>query len=393
MWKRALGGAVAVTVLLALPAPAVAAGNDLRNAELRAVLDKITAAGMPGTMAETRSGATTASAASGVADVDTGRKLGANFSHRVGSITKTFTATALLQLVGEGRVGLDKPVSTYLPQYETTGITVRMLLNHTSGISDFDHLIFQTPEDLPGNRYTNFTPDQLARMGLDAPRTSPPGGPHLYSNTNYLLAGLIIEKVTGRPAAWEVYRRIVLPLGIWRTYFAGPTTHIAGPHSKGYIPWENGELLDFSVYNMSWAWMLGDVVSTTHDLNVFFKALLTGRLLKPAQLAQMKTTVPWDPAYPQLGGYGLGLYSVALPCGMVWGHDGLVWGYSTVSLHSENAQTQLSFGQNMTNYADPTLPNPISEATGELIVGTLCPAPATAAKSAQPFTWQSPTHK
>lgn len=387
MWKRALGGLIAVSVLLAPSVPAIAAPSS----GLKSALDKITAAGMPGVLAETRADGRRESAASGVADVDTQRKMGSAFSHRVGSITKTFTATVILQLVGEGRIALDAPVSRYLPQYDTTGITVRMLLNHTSGISDYDHIIFATPDDILRHRTTTFTPDQLARFGLDAPRTSPPGGPHLYSNTNYVLAGLIIEKVTRRPAVLEMYRRIILPLGLWRTYFAAPSSHIAGPHAKAYIPWLDGKLMDFSVYNMSWGWMVGDVVSTSRDLNVFYRALLTGRLLSPALLAEMKTTVPWDPAYPEAGGYGLGLYSIASPCGMIWGHDGLVLGHSAISLHSESADRQITIGQNMTHYADPSLPDPIGEATGELLLTSLCPG--TALKSAAPFVWRSPVHK
>ncbi|WP_246002450.1 serine hydrolase domain-containing protein [Allorhizocola rhizosphaerae] len=378
----------AVTLVLFAPAtPAVAAGSG----ELQSGLDRITAAGMPGVMAETRVHGGRQSAASGVADVDSGRGMSPTFSHRAGSITKTFTATVILQLVGEGRIDLDAPVSRYLPQYDTAGITVRMLLNHTSGISDYDHLIFTVPDDLLRHRTTTFTADQLARIGLDAPRTSPPGGPHLYANTNYILAGLVIEKVTGRPAAFEMYRRIIVPLGLWRTYFAGASSHIAGPHSHAYIPWLDGTMLDFSVYNMSFVGTAGDVVSTTRDLNVFFKALLTGRLLRPAQLAEMKTVVPWNPNNPGAGGYGLGLYSVRLPCGvMIWGHDGLVFGHSAISMHTESADRQITIGSNMTHYADPTQPEPIGLATGELLFRTLCQDSLRAA--GPPFAWKSPIH-
>jgi D-alanyl-D-alanine carboxypeptidase len=344
---------------------------------------------MPGALAEARDGRSTITAASGVADVDTGRKMKPTFQHRMGSITKTFTATIVLQLVAEGKIRLDAPVSAYLPRYGTTGITVRMLLNHTSGIGDFDTVLFQTGDDLERYRYTTFTPDQLARLGLNEPRTNPPGGPWAYSNTNYVLAGLIIEKVTGRPLAFDMYLRIILPLGLWRTYPAGSTTTIAGPHSKGYIPWYDGKLRDFSVYNMSWGWALGDLVSTSHDLNVFFRALFTGKLLRPAELAQMKTTVPLVPEFPELGGYGLGLLTVPFPCGDIWGHDGLVLGHSAISLHSANADRQVTLGVNMTHYADPSQPDPISDALSQLLLTSLCPGTATAK---QAFTWRSPLH-
>lgn len=376
-----------VTTMLVLIAasPSVAASPETG---LKTALDRITAAGMPGSFAEVRR--PTARAASGLADVNTGRPMRPDLKHRVGSITKTFVATTVLQLVGERRIVLDAPVSRYLPEYEIPGITVRMLLNHTSGIGDFDTVIFQTPEDLLAHRDTTFTPRQLARIGLDAPRTNPPGARWSYSNTNYVLAGLIIERVTHRPAAFEVSRRVIWPLGLRDTYLAGSTSHIYGPHAKAYIPWYEGELLDFSVYNMSWGWMLGDMVSTTHDINRFFHALLSGKLLRASELAQMQTTVPFDPAVPQGGGYGLGLMNIPFPCGQVWGHDGLVFGHSAISLHTADVSRQVTIAQNMTHYTLPGLPDPIGEATFLLLLESLCPNASAQMSPQQVPAWRSP---
>lgn len=367
-----------------LASPAAATAGEKRGS-LGTALDRVTAAGMPGAFAAARSPSGRESAASGVADLSTGRPVKPGFRHRAGSITKTLVATALLQLVGEGRVQLDAPVSTYVPQYDTTGVTVRMLLNHTSGIADFDHVIWQVPDDLLRHRHTTFTPDQLVRFGLDQPR-----GPHVfsYANTNYALIGMIIERVTGRNAIAEVHRRIIAPLRLHNTYLAGTTERIFGPHSKGYIPWFDGIFMDFSVYNMSFGWMLGDLVSTPEDLNTFFRALLTGKLLRPSELDQMKTTVPLDPTFPEGGGYGLGLLSIPTPCGYVWGHDGLVFGYSMISLATVDASRQVSIAQNMSHYADPSLPDPISMAVGQLLVETLCPGPSLR----QAYAWRSPVH-
>jgi D-alanyl-D-alanine carboxypeptidase len=223
-------------------------------------------------------------------------------------------------------------------------------------------------------------PSRLVEMGLAAPRTNPPGALHAYSNTNYVLAGLILERVTGRPAEFEISRRILWPLGLWQTYFPGRLPYIIGPHSKGYVPWIDGQLRDFSVYNMSFVWMAGDLISTARDLDRFYAALLTGRLLRAAEQAQMLTTVPFVPAHPEFGGYGLGIFRIARPCGgEVWGHNGVVFGYWSISLHTSDASRQVTLGMNMTHYAPPTEIHPIDVAVGEFLTTTLCGPPAPTA--------------
>ncbi|WP_422774564.1 serine hydrolase domain-containing protein [Plantactinospora sp. WMMC1484] len=356
---------------------------------------------MPGVFAEVRDGRATWRGASGVADVTTGRPMRPDLLHRVGSITKTFVATALLQLVAERRLVLDAPLRRYLPRLAPDGVTVRMLLDHTSGINDYDHVIFGTVESIEKYQHTTIRPRELVEIGLGQEPTNPPGARHSYSNTNYILAGLLLERITGRPATVEVRRRVLRPLGLWRSYFPGTDPTIDGPHSAGYVPWVGGTLQDFSVYNMSWAWTAGALVSTTTDLNRFFRALLGGRLLRPAELAQMRRTVPADPSVPEGTGYGLGLLSLPLPGGLVWGHDGVVLGHHTMSLHSPDGRRQVTVALNATHYWVPGQPDPISEAlfrfiltafgeptagrrtlTGRAGHGLLTPAPGTAALAA-----------
>ncbi|MFD0598396.1 serine hydrolase domain-containing protein [Catellatospora coxensis] len=161
--RTAISASVAL-VLLAGAAPAAATTGTLRPQ-----LEAITAAGMPGVFAQAVDGRHRQSAAAGVADVTTGAPTKPGMRHRVGSITKTFTATVLLQLVGEGRLRLDAPLGHYLPAYAVDGVTVRMLLNHTSGIADYDHVIFATDTSLEENRHRTFTPAELAAFGLDQP--------------------------------------------------------------------------------------------------------------------------------------------------------------------------------------------------------------------------------
>jgi D-alanyl-D-alanine carboxypeptidase len=372
---------VALVVSGLAAAPAAAATDDA----LQAALDRVTALGMPGTFAEVRDGRSTWRGASGVADIETGRPTRPGFQHRVASITKTFVATAVLQLVAERKIALDAPIGRYLPEYARDGVTVRMLLNHTSGVDNYLEMLFA--DGVPAiERYQTETvsPQELAGIGLSMPPTNEPGAAHSYSNTNFILLGLIIEKVTGRPAASEITRRVIRPLGLRGTYFPGTNPRIAGPHSKAYVPWLEGELRDFSVYNMSWLWMAGELVSTTADLDTFYRALLSGRLLRPAQLTEMRTVVPWNPAFPEAGGYGLGIYSAGLSCGLVWGHDGLALGHSTISLHSPDGVRQATIALNVTHYSLPGEPDPIFDAALEFLDLALCGDAAASTMSATP---------
>jgi D-alanyl-D-alanine carboxypeptidase len=382
MYRRVFVSVLTAVLSLALAVPATAAAVRPadRASTLRQLLEAEHAAGLPGAYAQVRDGGRSWPVAAGVADLGTGRPTQPWFEHRIGSITKTFVATALLQLAGEHRLRLDAPIGDYLPEVVPGDlgrrVTVRMLLQHTSGIGNYTTALLKTEADLERLRYSTFTPRDLVAIGLGLPPTNAPGAAWSYSNTNYIIAGLLLQRLTGHTVAAEVGRRILRPLSLHGTYFPGSDPYIRGPHSKAYVPWPDGTLRDFSVYGMSWAWAAGELISTPQDLNRFFRALLTGRLLRPAQLAQMQTTVPMDPARPDLGGYGLGLYSVALPCGRYWGHDGGVVGQSTFSFHSPDGTRQVSLGENLTFYPAP---GPIDEARGNFLVEALC-GPGTASR-------------
>jgi D-alanyl-D-alanine carboxypeptidase len=344
-------------------------------------LDAVHAAGMPGAFAEVRAGGHTVTLTTGVADVATGEPVSAGLSHRIGSITKTFVATTVLQLAGEGRIELDAPVGRYLPGLVPAevgrAVTVRMLLNHTSGIGDYDTELVKTRHDVVTVGRTTYRPEQLARIGLAAARTNAPGERWSYSNTNYVLAALIVEKVTGHSYRTEVSRRILRPLGLRDTYFEGADPVIRAPHMHAYLPWTGGRLRDFDRYDMSWAWGVGEIVSTAADLDVFYAALLTGRLLPAPLLAQMQTTVVMDPKSPGADGYGLGLLWIQTPCGRFWGHDGVVFGHQTISLSSADGRTQVTFAGNITHYQTSTTEaHPIDVAIGQFLVAALCGPPA-----------------
>jgi D-alanyl-D-alanine carboxypeptidase len=370
--RRALTVLTIFAVVLA-PTGAAAAQTDPFGRTLQEQLDAVHAAGMPGAFAEVRDGRRTWTPTAGVADIATGAPVRDGMRHRVGSITKTFVATTMLQLVAERRVALDAPIGRYLPRGLVPAdlskqVTVRMLLQHTSGIGNYTNELIKTEEDIITMGRTIYTPEQLVHLGLVAGPTNAPGEAWSYSNTNYILAGLIIERVTGHSYESEVSRRVLRPLGLSDTYFEGADPKIRGPHLHAYVPWTDGALKDFTIYNMTWAWAAGEIVSTAHDLDVFYRALLSGRLLRPALLAEMQNTVPQFPDEPAAGGYGLGLYWVDLPCGRFWGHDGGTVGHQTISWHSPDGQRQVSYAHSMAFYANPA----IDDAVVNFLLTALC---------------------
>ncbi|MDQ7910721.1 serine hydrolase domain-containing protein [Phytohabitans sp. ZYX-F-186] len=357
-------------------------------------LAAVHAAGVPAAYAEVRDGGRRWSGAAGVADLATGRPARPDLRHRVGSITKSFVATTVLQLVAEGKVGLDDPIGRWLPDLVPgelgQRVTVRMLLNHTSGIGNYTNALLDTLAEVISVGTATFTPEDLVRIGLSLPPTGAPGERYSYSNTGYILAGLLIEKVTGHDATAEVTRRVIGPLGLRDTYFPGADPAIRGPHAGAHFALLG--VRDFARYGMTWAWTAGELISTPSDLDTFYRALFGGRLLPPAQLAQMRTTVPMDPQAPEAGGYGLGVYWLPTPCGQRWGHDGGVIGQITVSLHAPDASRQMSLATNLSHY-QIGLPeeHPIDTAWLAAVVAGVCPgAAATRAAGGPPLALPLP---
>ncbi|MEV7544158.1 serine hydrolase domain-containing protein [Streptomyces sp. NPDC089915] len=271
----------------------------------------------------------------GAGDLRTGAKVPEDGQVRAGSNTKAFTAVVALQLVAEKKLALDAPVDTYLPGLlrgegiDGRHITIRQLLQHTSGLPEY----MESPvfADFPAVRYRYFEPRDLLDGALAQKAHFSPGAKWEYNNTNYLVAGLIIQKVTGRPMGEEIGRRIVDRVGLRHTYFPAPgETTLREPHPKGYErETDDGPLIDYTTMDMSMGWAAGALVSTNSDLNRFYTALLGGELLPPAQLTEMRTTVPAEARGPGVR-YGLGLTSTPLSCGGVyWGHGGTALGYRT----------------------------------------------------------------
>ncbi|WP_228983929.1 serine hydrolase [Streptomyces sp. DH12] len=384
----------------AATAPA-GAGRGLDRAALRASLDAVHRAGMYGTFSAVRDGSSRWRGAAGVADVDTRRPVRPGFQHRVGSITKSFAAVAVLQQVRAGRVDLDAPIGRYLPELvpgeRGRAVTVRMLLNHTSGIGDhilpaFPGLLEDPGKALDAGRFRHFAPEELVRLGLAAPPGAP-RGTHAYSNTNYVIIGLLLREVTGQEPEDYITRHVIRKAGLRHTYFPR-TPYLTGPHAKMYESMYGtiDPARDYSVYDMSWGGIAGALVSTTDDLNSFYRQLLGGRLLGPAELRAMKTTVPAHPVEPgeeAVMRYGLGLSAVRMGDGRwYWGHDGAVFGAGTLALSSEDGRRQLAVALNLMKYQhvneDGTVdPHPIDLALNEHIL-TALGIPRPAARGAAP---------
>ncbi|MGH8909134.1 MAG: serine hydrolase domain-containing protein [Egibacteraceae bacterium] len=298
--------------------------------DLRTLLDEVVAAGAPGILARVQTGAKTLSLESGVADLRTGAPMKPQLHFRVASITKSFVATVVLQLVGEGRLGLDDPVDRWLPSLLPQGnaVTVRQLLNHTSGLPDY---LTGSLLQLALTGWA-FRPEELVAIAVSQPPRFPPGTDWSYSNTNYIVAGLIIEKVTGQPIEEELRARIFHPLKLADTTFPNDV-RIPAPHARGY--WFFGDIDLTTALHSSVAWAAGAIISTAADLARFYQALLGGRLLHPELLKAMKTTA--RDASGKDTEFGLGLTRIMIPCGTMWGHFGSIpSGYQSFAASSSD---------------------------------------------------------
>ncbi|MEU7582470.1 serine hydrolase domain-containing protein [Streptomyces sp. NPDC041068] len=343
-WRRA-ATAVATTVAAgAFAAPALAAtpgDGDRHRATLRA-MEAAVNEDAPGVTAQATDRHGPWNAAAGIGDLDRGTPRGEHDRYRVGSITKTFVATVLLQLEAEGRLDLDDTVGKWLPGvvegngHDGDRITLRQLLNHTSGIfdvtsdGDFRQMVFT--EDFLKHRYDTWTSEQLVAVAMRHKPDFAPGTAWKYSNTNYVLAGMIIEKATGTPYARQIRQRVIKPLGLRATSVPGTDPAMPKPSSRAYTKLSDApdaKNHDVTELNPSVAGAAGEMISNSADLNRFYTALLRGRLLPKKQLAEMMTTVPKGDDQPGRR-YGLGLEPFATSCSTVaWGHGGGIHGSSS----------------------------------------------------------------
>ncbi|MFG2586603.1 serine hydrolase domain-containing protein [Streptomyces sp. NPDC048438] len=323
-------------------------------AGLKQAIEQTVADGFPGVVVYARRGERESKMAAGLADTASGERARPDQRFRIASNTKSFVSTVLLQLEGEGRLSLDDSAEKWLPGVvQGNGnagkdITIRQLLNHTSGIYDpTKEPEFFAPY-LEHQEWDHvYTPREVIARAVRHKPLFAPGGGWAYSNTNYLLAGLVIEAVTHRSAPSEIRRRILAPLGLEDTSFPLTDPAIHGPHLHGYDL--TGR--DVTRFSPSYDWTAGAMISTVDDLARFHRALFTGQLLRPAQQRELLTTVQ----FPEAPAYGLGVQRMDVPCGSepdtkpisAWATDGAGPGSTSVSLATTDGERQLVLAANV----------------------------------------------
>jgi D-alanyl-D-alanine carboxypeptidase len=351
--------AVALSAGTAALAPAAQAadhkhGHQATRTALRALIEK---GGLPGAAAMVRDGKGSWFGTSGYADTGTRRARSAADHFRGASITKTFVATVLLQLEAEDTLDLDDTVERWLPGllrgngYDGSKVTLRQLLNHTSGIANYtDDPGFSHDTAGPGfpeHRYDTHEPEELVAIALRHPPRPGPENEPSYSNTNFVLAGMVVEKATGRSYAREITRRVIRPLKLRGTSFPGTAPQMPEPHPVGYSRLHqdapDAEIHDATEQNMTWLGAAGDVISTAGDLNRFHRALVKGELLPARQMKEMFDEVPAGYGV----GYGLGVEFAQLSCGVkVVGKSGRTNGSLSAMVGTQDGRHQLTFNIN-----------------------------------------------
>ncbi|MEV0334750.1 serine hydrolase domain-containing protein [Nocardia sp. NPDC050717] len=292
----------------------------------------------------------------GVSELGTTAKPPVDAFVRVGSNTKTFTATVVLRLVDEGRIDLDAPVLGYLPEFALDErITVRMLLQHTSGVFNYTGefypdgtIVAGIPSTIAGKewldkRFDTYLPEDLVTLALAKPARFEPGTDWSYSNTNYVIARLLVEKVTGNSLAEEMRRLIFEPLGMTDTSCPGTSTELPEPHPHTYYRYLEGDeqhTVDITEHNPSWISTGGDMISTTADLHTFITALVRGQLVPRPLLAEMYTTRATG--IPNMD-YGLGVFVLELDGGAtVITHNGGMGGFGALMFSTPDGNTTLT---------------------------------------------------
>jgi len=363
MVRTALRGVVAaavVTTVLVTPA----AAEDVRTGggdhqRTQQAIEAAVRDGVPGVVAQARDRYGSWKGTAGVADLRTGRERLPQDRYRVGSITKTFVATVLLQLEAEGRLSLDDTVEEWLPGlvrghgHDGRRITLRQLLNHTSGIYNytadkgFQDKVFG--DGFFQHRYDTWQPRQLVALAMGHRPDFPPGTDWNYSNTNFILAGMVVEKATWRSYGQEIGRRILRPLALRATSVPGTDARMPSPSGRAYSKLSEdpkAKIHDVTELNPSAAWAAGEMVSDSADLQRFYRALMKGQLLPRQQLKEMTTTVAMDPKNPDAR-YGLGVMWSRLSCGTeVWGHGGGIHGSSSGAVTTRDASHSLALNFN-----------------------------------------------
>jgi D-alanyl-D-alanine carboxypeptidase len=275
----------------------------------------------------------------GSANLSTNQPVDENNAFRIASVTKTFTGTAVLLLADEGAIDLDSTITSYLPEYNVpsgNAITVRMLGNMTSGLFDYS----QDPDLwvlFTESGYTlYFPPDSLLSIAFRHPMHFPPGTDYEYCNTNTVLLGLLLEKITGKPASQVIKEKVLVPLNLTNTYFGGPF-FMYEPYSHGYTLGDEG-LIDATNWNPSWGYTAGAMISKLDDLKQWAAYLAEGALLSEAMKAERFDFGTND--------YGFCVETMHYKDANWVGHPGIMPGYNTQVWYNQVKKTTVIINSN-----------------------------------------------
>ena len=337
---RVLAVPVAAAIALGAAGGTASAAPSKGEAEsLKSRAQGLVETGYPAALAAvTDSKGESAGVAVGKGSLETGQAPPIDGEVRVGSASKTFVAVVVMQMVQEGKVGLDEPIETYLPGLikgegiDGSKITVRQLLQHTSGLPEYTDTYLSSKAAETENMQHYVPPRDLLDTALGKPAQFEPGTQWKYTNTNYIVLGMLVERVSQRPVGEQIDQRIIKKLGLSHTYLPGNgEKKLHGPHPQGYHLNAEGKLEDVTDLDTSLAWAAGGMVSTPSELNTFFQAVLDGRLLTQSSIDEMRNGAVDASSHLGPGTvYGLGLIGTSLTCGgTAWGHHGGIAGYET----------------------------------------------------------------
>lgn len=365
---RGLAASVVLALLLAAGSAAAPVSGDSLAPTLRKDMEDLVAAGVPGVVVLVRREGRTVRLASGYSNLEKKTPMRVGDRFRIGSVTKSFVATVVLQLVGEGKLSLDDSIERWLPGLVPNGgkITVRQLLGHQSGLFDYlsDESVLKPY--LGGNLGYVWTPPKLIAVSAAHPPLFEAGAKVSYSNTNYIVLGLIVEAATKDTIKAQLRQRIFGPLGLRSTLLA-TSQHIPGAHAHGYLVNGKNPLQDVTLVSPSYAWTAGAIVSTASDIARFYRALLGGQLLSPDLLQAMK---------PTTNRIGLGLFQTPSACGgpNLIGHDGALAAYLTLAFNSKDSKRQLVVLVNSLTFNDQVGSKRAQQALARLFKTAACGA-------------------
>jgi D-alanyl-D-alanine carboxypeptidase len=271
----------------------------------------------------------------GVRDTQTRRPMRRDLYMRIGSETKTFTVTALLQLAEQNKVSLDDPISKYVPGVmQGDQITLRQLANMTSGLENYT-LTDTFDATLQTDPHKEWTPQELLDLVAGQPLLFQPGQGFSYSNTNTALIGLVVQQVSGESIGDYIKHHITGPLGMTQTSFPLDSA-LPDPHADGYAnDTPDKSVANATNWNPSWTWAAGQMVSTLRDLRIWAPRLATGRGLLGAKMQRERARSVAGPGDPVT--YGLGMFNVHQ-----WlGHNGSLPGYQTLALYRPQTKTTI----------------------------------------------------